>query len=625
MGKSTRRNLPLASSRPAVNSSSTQRSSDHAKNFRSQTSRHVYGHQQRPCIGPSGRNKEQQNSYNLAPRDSTLYRLGPRHRPQKGEMLQNSHKWASQGFKVYQPKFKGRDGQTDQIYQQIAATHQERGRARKDGRGYIIGGHQKDHCRHGQGHEAQQGSYRRLPDEESSKPSMQGIQDRIPRKRQGYAPESKPPPPRHPRTFGKKLKIVRDEQILKPSRGYRLQCIDDDPQWIKGFYIENQSTSHYKQLPLHEIKQQYLPRSEAKKVCTNKIAVTDDADAQYSKVCHWQQGRPFAEVFFIKRDLLGEDFDRLVEELIATFSEYEELCKEATKAASGAYFEGGYGSGAGDHTTSIRCNSRNPGDKVLLTYARKSHFSRFIEEASRKVEQAIIRVAREVFPDHFPSSDRILENLGLRNKYAKAAFKALQFPFGSGLFPFSARAYRLVGCPENSSNWRSRVAAHGGATLHCDLQDPEFLNGGGMPMLYIPPSDKSRPLKAFNLAVFGSKVGGRGVEIETMHPDFICIVFINTRHPHGSIFPNECESFENPSVFAGKGQGLRLVCYTTKQTVKLAMRCANKANWALIFREWKAAIARLEKRVKDNPDGPGMHPGHSKAYHKVKLALTESC
>ena len=108
------------------------------------------------------------------------------------------------------------------------------------------------------------------------------------------------------------------------------------------------------------------------------------------------------------------------------------------------------------------------------------------------------------------------------------------------------------------------------------------------------------------MVVFDATDGGRGVEIETMKPGYICVVFINTHHPHGSVFPdNFSGSFQNTLT----DEGIRIVCYSTKDTVSLAKRFEKPGAAAFILSRWKEACRGLP------------FAGHFKAYKRVKRAV----
>ena len=69
-----------------------------------------------------------------------------------------------------------------------------------------------------------------------------------------------------------------------------------------------------------------------------------------------------------------------------------------------------------------------------------------------------------------------------------------------------------------------------------------------------------------------------------MNKDYITVLMINSKHPHGSVIP--CEKVDNN----GK-EGLRIVAYATQHSVNCAKSFSDdKGNNSFIINEWKEVV-----------------------------------
>ena len=173
----------------------------------------------------------------------------------------------------------------------------------------------------------------------------------------------------------------------------------------------------------------------------------------------------------------------------------------------------------------------------------------------------------------------------------------------------------MAGYDNAAKRWYEKRANGGNSPLHND-HDAEYKFG--LPTVYfcfiletLRSGRTKRPLPTNDLVSFPAPDGDRGIRIETMNPDYVCVVFNRSRNLHGNVFPDKLAKDLSKSDFAEEGCiGLRAVCYSTKQVQNFIERVnKDQQNYNAAIDGWCSNWYRNKNMGRDKSADSHLRPG----------------
>ena len=266
--------------------------------------------------------------------------------------------------------------------------------------------------------------------------------------------------------------------------------------------------------------------------------------------------------------------------------EFEDVDRGGSmQVASGAYRECGFGALPGRGRASVQAG----GKASLLPFSRNEHASRRLESAFQSISEAAAALTSVAFPG-------MLElEVSAVNSESPTLGSVLQYPrnrgsTGAGYWPTHQVAHRGAGIDVSAGETERWQHITGVSDLHVDAMDGTDLGNANIYACFPQQDPRVSPdagdvhvhvLEGNDVCVFPSRRGGRGVQVRTMIPGWICVMIFETRLClHGTACPADVMSFvECRRQIAGR-IGVRCIPYPLRPLINLLSRAKDSTSVA---------------------------------------------